>query len=409
MAAIGQLRLNQLGGRLGAFRSESLLSRKCQQGCLQAWLAPARPTPRSKLSLRPHNSALFSGISSWADRPQFLQGTRFAPSAATPQSQRTPHHQVIRCSSSGGNGAEAPAGDMLVKALSTANEVSVISMTGTRLVQEAAHRHKTSPTASAALGRTLMGTLLLCSAKGTKGETLQVMFRGNGPLGQITAVADGTGQVRGFVGNPTASPPWRNGKLDVGGAVGEGILSVVRNHPTWPQPYTGIVKIHNGEIAEDLTYYLAESEQSNSAVGLGVLVNNLGEVMAAGGWLLEVLPSCSEITLQILEQNLSNLPSASTMVNDGWSARRIVETILDGVGVGDWTEEVHPKFGPCDLEIIRPRMERALSSLGKKELDEARMQEGKLEVRCEFCNELVIFGADELERIGSSIEPSEVS
>uniref|UniRef100_A0A7I4DAL1 Uncharacterized protein n=1 Tax=Physcomitrium patens TaxID=3218 RepID=A0A7I4DAL1_PHYPA len=181
-------------------------------------------------------------------------------------------------------------GDKLVRVISKDAEVSVLSLVATEVVREAQQRHNTSPTACAALGRTLMGTLLLGALKGDA-ETVQVLFRGNGPLGNMTAISADEGHVKGFVVNPSCDPPLKdNGKLNVGLAVGSGVLSVVRNNRNWKQPYTGTVPIYSGEIAEDIAHYLADSEQMNTALGLGIGFDKEVGIRFAGGYLVQRRP-----------------------------------------------------------------------------------------------------------------------
>ena len=202
-----------------------------------------------------------------------------------------------------------------VKVLADNNEFSLTLLRGTQLVDEAARRHRASPTAAAALGRALMGGVLLTAFRG-EGEGVAVRFRGTGPRGQVVVVADYEGSVKGYVNDPQADPPLRaDGKLNVGAAVGAGVLSVVRSNTkreeigATNETYEGMVPITTGEVAEDIAHYLAESEQVNSAIGLGVLMDRENLVTAAGGYFLQVLPFASEETLSGLERVLGNLRS----------------------------------------------------------------------------------------------------
>jgi len=198
------------------------------------------------------------------------------------------------------------------------------------------------------------------------------------------------------VGNPKADPPLRpDGKLAVGDAVGSGVLSVVRSHPLQPQPYTGIVKIVSGEIAEDLATYMAESEQTNSALALGVAINRDCSVNAAGGYLVQVLPFCSEETLEQLEKNLAGLPSVTKLLQKGLSPQEVTDLILEGIGSAGQPLAVVPKFGPCEADALKQRMKRAVASLGPKEIKSIVEEQGKIEVTCEFCNEVYQFSEEE--------------
>jgi molecular chaperone Hsp33 len=244
------------------------------------------------------------------------------------------------------------------------------------------------------------GTLLLAGFR-KSGEVTQVSFKGDGEIGSIMAIADESGMVKGRLDNPTADPPLRDdGKLNVGAAVGQGILSVIRSYPNPDinKPYTGVVPIVSGEIAEDLANYLVDSEQTNSALGLGVSLNRDCSVKSAGGFLVQILPFCSEETLTILEQNLSSLPSMTAMLNQGLSADDITDLILKGL-VGELPPDriyLEPKYGPCDEEGLRERMMRAVAMLGEKEVRDIMRTEGKIEVTCEFCNETAQFKEDDI-------------
>ncbi|CAI5486722.1 unnamed protein product [Closterium sp. Naga37s-1] len=246
-------------------------------------------------------------------------------------------------------------------------QVSVMVVAATDLVKEAQARHGMAPTAVAALGRLLMGTLLLGAMKGPD-ESVQVTVNGRGPIGQITAVSALHGEVKGFAVNPLADPPLNSkGKMDVGGAVGKGVLSVIRTHPSWQSPYTGTVPLVSGEIAEDLANYLAESEQINSAMGLGVAVGKDGIVRAAGGFLVQVLPFCSDETLDKLEANVQSLGAMSDAVQR-MDAGAIAHHLLQGLDPEPVIDPIVPTFGPCGLEDLKPRMLRAVESLGAEDV-----------------------------------------
>ncbi|KIZ01469.1 putative chaperonin [Monoraphidium neglectum] len=286
--------------------------------------------------------------------------------------------------------------DVLLRSLSQLGEVAVLAVDGTNLVADAKRRHSTAPTATAALGRTLMGALLMASFR-KDDEAVQVSFKGDGVLGGVFAIADTRGHVKGKVGNSNADPPLRpDGKLAVGDAVGEGVLSVVRSHPLQPQPYTGMVKIVSGEIAEDLATYMAESEQTNSALALGVAINRDCSVNAAGGYLVQVLPFCSEETLEQLEKNLSSLPSVTKLLQSGATPQDITDRILDGIGTAGAPLAITPKYGPCEADALKDRMKRAVASLGPKEVRSIIEEQGKIEVRCELCNEAYHFTEEEV-------------
>jgi len=277
----------------------------------------------------------------------------------------------------------------------------VLCIEGTALVADAARRHGLSPTACAALGRTLMGAALLGSFRG-EDEHMQVTFNGDGPLGMIKVIATHDAQVRGLIAGKKAHLPLRpDGKLDVGGGVGLGTLSVVRSHPTWKQPFSGITAIVSGEIAEDLATYMAESEQTNCAIGLGVLVNideatGSTVVESAGGYVVQVLPFASEATLTQLEANLKAMPSPSDCVRQGLRPEAIAERLLEGLGTDGEQQSTTPTYGPCDIDGIKKRMRRAISTLPAAELEEILREEGHVEMTCELCMETARWGREDL-------------
>ena len=285
-----------------------------------------------------------------------------------------------------------PGGDCeLVRTISADGGLSVRAMVATGLVAEAASRHGTAPTASAALGRALMGGVLI-AAGAKEEETLQLQFRGDGPLGQMTVIADHLGRVRGYVSDPSAHPPSRSGKLDVGAAVGKGVLAVVRYHPSWREPYTGIVPIVTGEVAEDLSHYLAESEQTASALAVGVYVASDQTVQAAGGYLVQALPGVDDEVLVRLERTVRELPSPTELVRAGLSADAIADRLLEGIG-SRGRQHSNPEFHcGCDVEKIR----RAVMLLGRAETRAIAAKRERIEVRCEFCATDYVLEPDEV-------------
>lgn len=287
---------------------------------------------------------------------------------------------------------DAPA-DLLVRTLSLRGGIAVRALVATRLVAEAAQRHATSPTASAALGRALMGAVLL--AAGTKRETVQIEVRGDGPLGPIVAIADTEGHVRGYASRPQGEPPRREGRLDVSGGVGRGTLSVVRFTDDGGQPYTGIVPLATGSIAVDLAHYLEESEQIRSAVGLGVYLGATGEVVAAGGYLVQALPGADVDEIARAEANVRSLPGPGELVREGWNADAIAVALQGALGCRE-RHSSEPSFH-CGCQ--RERVLRAVALLGREELARSVREGETLEVRCRFCAERYAVEPRELERL----------
>jgi molecular chaperone Hsp33 len=283
------------------------------------------------------------------------------------------------------------AADELVRTVSADGTLAVRVIVAGGLVGEAAGRHATAPTATAALGRALMGAVLL-AADAEDDETVQLQFRGNGLIRSITVIGRGDGHVRGYVGNPAAHLPPRDGKLDVGGAVGRGVLAVVRYHPAWREPYSGIVPLASGEVAEDIARYLVESEQRPSAVGLGVYVGADGVVEAAGGFLVQALPGAEEDSLGRLERNVRSLPSPTELLREGLGADDVIDRLLAGLGCRDRLR-IRPAFEcGCGPERIR----QAVILLGRDEIREIAASGEALEIRCEFCGDRYRLPADEV-------------
>jgi molecular chaperone Hsp33 len=280
----------------------------------------------------------------------------------------------------------------LVRATSAAGGLVVWAMVGTDLVSEGIRRHQTSPTAGAALGRALMGAVLL--AAGSKHEeTVQLQFRGSGPLGTLVAIADAKGRVRGYVSNPAANPPAQGGRLDIGAAIGGGVLAVVRHRPGF-NPYSGIVPLVSGTVAQDLAHYLAKSEQARTSVALGVFLDEAG-VEAAGGFLVHALPGASAREIDQVERNVLGLGGPGELVRDGLGARDIIDRVLSDLGASV-IGRTEPRFQcPCG----RDRAIRTLSLLGEDELRAAAKDGEMLEVRCEFCCEAYRLEPTELQHL----------
>jgi molecular chaperone Hsp33 len=271
------------------------------------------------------------------------------------------------------------SGDVLLRTLSQDGGITVRALEATRVVAEAAQRHATGPLVTVALGRVLMGAILL-GAGGKHDETVQLRFRGNGPLRTLLAIADAGAHVKGYATRLRAELDPSSG---VAQAIGLGDLAVVRHRPGWNQPYTGIVPIVHGEIAQDLALYLTESEQMPSAVALGVQLDGTGEVTAAAGYLAQALPGAAEEMRERLEANVESLPSPSHLVRGGEGARAIAERLLHGMGL----RELEAREARFLCGCTRERVIRAVALLGKEEVEELRVAGVPIEVRCEFCAE----------------------
>lgn len=290
--------------------------------------------------------------------------------------------------------------DYCIRATAADGRIRCWAASTTTLCDEARRRHNTYPTASAALGRLLTaGVMMGLNLKGEDTLTLRVL--GNGPLGAIVVVANARGEVRGYVQNPHTHLPSKSpGKLDVGGAVGKnGFLYVIKDLGL-KEPYTGSVPLVSGEIGEDVTRYFAESEQTSSAVSLGVLVDTDNTVKAAGGYIVQLMPGVTEEEIGELEKNIGEVPPVSQMIDQGMTPEEIGEQVLKGMGIQ--VLEKHPVAFKC--KCSRKRLEHVLKGIGKDELESVLQEQGHAELNCHFCGEQYLFEEDELkEMIAESI------
>lgn len=280
--------------------------------------------------------------------------------------------------------------DHLIRA--TAPGIRAFAAVTTNLVEEARVRHNCYPVTAAALGRVMTGSLLLAANLKTE-ESLTVRVSGDGPAGDVVADAYASGIVRGYVKNPQLDLPLKSNKLDVGSAVGKGHIYVTR-FTGLKQPFTGSTELVSGEIAEDLTSYLAKSEQTPSSVALGVLVQPDMKVSGAGGFLVQALPHAEAELLDVLEQNLAQLPPVSQLVHDGYDAKKIIQAVFAGLHINLY-DEVPLKF---KCQCSRERVQNMLISLGKEELS-SLADEGQAEIVCHFCMEKYHFGKPDLKEL----------
>jgi molecular chaperone Hsp33 len=288
--------------------------------------------------------------------------------------------------------------DEMIRATALDGKVRAFAVRSTQLVEELRRRHDTWPTASAALGRTVTAAAMMgAMLKGE--ERLTIQIKGGGPIGQIVADTNATGEVRGYVDNPHVHLPLNNkGKLDVSGVVGtEGFLYVTKDIGM-KEPYRGSVPIVTGEIGDDFTYYFLKSEQTPSAVGLGVLVNPDNSIQAAGGFIIQLLPGLSDEEIADIEKKVVQLPSVTHMVNQGDTPEEMLTRLLPNVKVLQ-TMDV-----PFRCKCSRDRIEALLISLGKDEIGKLRLEQEETEVVCHFCNEKYIYTKDELYRLEQNID-----
>ncbi|AHK47700.1 heat shock protein Hsp33 [Bacillus velezensis TrigoCor1448] len=284
--------------------------------------------------------------------------------------------------------------DYLIKAIAYDGKVRAYAARTTDMVNEAQRRHDTWPTASAAIGRTMTASLMLGAM--LKGEDkLTVKIEGGGPIGAIVADANAKGEVRAYVSNPHVHFDLNEqGKLDVRRAVGtDGTLSVVKDLGLRDY-FTGQVEIVSGELGDDFTYYLVSSEQVPSSVGVGVLVNPDNTILAAGGFIIQLLPGTDEETISTIEKQLSQIEPISKLIQKGLTPKEILEEVLGQKP--DVLETMPVKF---HCSCSKDRFETAILGLGKKEIQDMIEEDGKAEAVCHFCNEKYLFTKEELEEL----------
>ena len=285
--------------------------------------------------------------------------------------------------------------DYMIRATAADGQIRAFAATTRNLVEYARAAHNTSTVATAALGRILKeGVLMGYMMKGEE-DLLTIRIEGDGPIGGLTVTADSKGRVKGYAFQPSVMlPPNAQGKLDVGGALGVGVLNVIKDIGL-KEPYVGQTILVSGEIAEDLTYYYATSEQTPSSVALGVLMNKNNTVRQAGGFIIQLLPGASDEMIDSLEKKLGEIAPVTSMLDQNMTPEMILTEILGEFGL-EILDQMPAEFY-CNCE--KKRVEKALISIGRKELQEM-IDEGKtIEVNCHFCNTNYTFGIEELKKI----------
>ena len=284
--------------------------------------------------------------------------------------------------------------DYIVRMTAAEGTLRAFACVSTNLVQEASNVHQLSPVATAALGRTLTAAAMMSRMLKGEKDKLTVQIRGDGPLGGIVVASDSKANVRGYVHNPDVDLPLNErGKLDIRTAVGYGYINVIKDLGL-KEPYIGFSDLVSGEIADDLTYYYATSEQVPSTVALGVLVDANG-VKSSGGFIIQLMPGAEEDTVQKLEEKLFGFPSISKLLADGTTPEGILEMLLEGLSPK--VVETVPCAFVCNCS--RDRMERNLISLGREDLLEILEDKQGAELSCHFCNKKYNFTHDDLEEL----------
>lgn len=281
--------------------------------------------------------------------------------------------------------------DTLLRAITKDAGILMSAAVTTRLAEQARIIHRTLPLATAALGRTLTAAAIMGDQL-KSGGSVTIQVRGNGPLGAVTAIGESDGFVRGYLQNPACDLPLRaDGKLDVGGGIGQGYLMVIKDIGV-KEPVTGTVALVNGEIAEDLTRYFAESEQLPSACALGVLVNTDQSVKQAGGYLVQLMPGVTDSQISRLEENIARAGAMTGLLDRGLTLPEIVRTVLDGFDIELFEERTIGYRCGCS----RQKVTRALISLGRNELQKIIDEEERTELTCQFCDKVYHFDREEL-------------
>ena len=285
--------------------------------------------------------------------------------------------------------------DYLVRATAADAQVRAFAVTARDTVEKARSAHNTSPVMTAALGRLLCAGAMMGSMMKGEADILTLQVQGDGPAGGLTVTADSRGRVKGYAANPQVIlPPNSQGKLDVGGAVGAGSLRVIKDLGL-KEPYVGQTQLQTGEIAEDLTYYFAASEQVPSSVGLGVLMEKNNTVKQAGGFIVQLMPFAEGNVIEKLEANLSRIHSVTKLLEDGNSPEQILGILLEGMDMEILSDMPVEFYCNCSRE----RVAKALYSIGKKEMDEMIKDGEPIEVKCHFCNTAYQFSVEDLVQI----------
>lgn len=285
--------------------------------------------------------------------------------------------------------------DYIVRATAADAQIRVFAATTRELTEKARQLHNTSPVVTAALGRLMTGAVMMGAMLKGEDDLLTLQVSGDGPMKGMTVTADAKGHVKGYAVEPQIMlPPNLVGKLDVGGAIGNGFLRVIKDMGL-KEPYTGQVQLQSGEIAEDLTYYFATSEQVPSSVGLGVLMEKDNTVKQAGGFIIQLMPFTQEQVIERLEKNLTEFSAVTTVLSEGKTPEEMLEQLLAGL------DPVIMDTCPCEFrcDCSKSRVEKAIVSIGKKDIEEMIADNKEIEVNCHFCDTSYRFTVEELKEL----------
>lgn len=285
--------------------------------------------------------------------------------------------------------------DYMVRATAANAQIRAFAITSRETVEHARSVHNLSPVVTAALGRLMSGGAMMGSMLKGEKDLLTLQIKGAGPVHGLTVTADARGNVKGYADHPQAMmPPNSVGKLDVGGVIGAGVLTVIKDMGL-KEPYSSTIELTMGEIGDDLTYYFAASEQIPSSVALGVLMDRNNTVKQAGGFIIQLMPYTSEEIIAELEEKLTHMSSVTTLLEEGSTPEQILKAVLGDMEL-EITDTLPVRFY-CNCS--KERVEKVLVSLGKKELQDL-IEEGKdVEINCHFCNTNYVFTVDEIKRL----------
>ena len=284
--------------------------------------------------------------------------------------------------------------DYIVRATAADGQIRAFAAYTKDVVEEARRRHNTSPTATVALGQLLTAGTMMGAMMKNDTDILTLQIRCDGPLGGLTVTADNQGNVKGYAVHPDVDVPVKNGQINVADALDLGVLNVIKDMGL-KEPYVGQTILETSEIAKDLTYYYMNSEQVPSSVGLGVLMNKDNTVKCAGGFIIQLMPFAEDATIDKLEENLKNVTSVTELLDHGCTPEGLLEALLGNLGI-EVLDTLPTQFhGNCSKE----RVEKAVASVGREDL-QAMLDDGEdIEVKCDFCNSTYKYTVDELKEI----------
>ena len=289
--------------------------------------------------------------------------------------------------------------DYIVRATAANSQIRAFAITSKEMVETARQHHNTSPVATAALGRLLTGGAMMGVMMKGDNDMLTLMMKGDGPINGVTVTADSKGHVKGYVGNPNVLIPANYaGKLDVGAAIGYGTLTVIKDMGL-KEPYSSQVPLGTSEVAEDLTYYFAASEQVPSAAGLGVLMSKDNTVKQAGGFIVQLMPFADEEVISKLEERVNSISSVTEMLEKGMTPEDILREVMGDMDV-EFTDKIDTGF---ECNCSKEKVARALAGLSKKDMEDIINDGKEIEVKCDFCNTTYKFSVEELEKVKETI------